>query len=39
MLADFQMSVESLSLPDMVNVCVDVAMGCCYLEDMHFVHR
>ncbi|KAK2186839.1 hypothetical protein NP493_187g02000 [Ridgeia piscesae] len=28
-----------LALPDMVNICVDVAQGCKYLEDMHFVHR
>ncbi|GFN97601.1 tyrosine-protein kinase receptor [Plakobranchus ocellatus] len=28
-----------LLLPDLVKVCVHVARGCKYLEDMHFVHR
>ena len=38
-LALFQMFDAKLGLPDMVNICVDVAQGCKYLEDMHFVHR
>ncbi|ELU14564.1 hypothetical protein CAPTEDRAFT_134203, partial [Capitella teleta] len=33
------MQPPKLSLPDMVSICVDVAKGCKYLEDMHFVHR
>nr|AVT56263.1 sevenless [Boisea trivittata] len=24
---------------DLLAMCVDVARGCCYLEEMHFVHR
>lgn len=28
-----------LSLNDLLGICVDVAKGCKYLEDMHFVHR
>ncbi|XP_026748879.2 proto-oncogene tyrosine-protein kinase ROS isoform X1 [Galleria mellonella] len=30
---------ESLTLLDLVNMCVDVTKGCRYLEEMHFVHR
>lgn len=29
----------SLKLLDLVSMCVDVASGCRYLEEMHFVHR
>ncbi|XP_077488341.1 receptor protein-tyrosine kinase sevenless isoform X1 [Amblyomma americanum] len=28
-----------LTLNDLLSICVDVAKGCKYLEDMHFVHR
>lgn len=28
-----------LKLVDLISVCVDVASGCRYLEEMHFVHR
>lgn len=28
-----------LSLQDLLGMCVDVARGCRYLEEMHFVHR
>jgi proto-oncogene tyrosine-protein kinase ROS len=30
---------SSLKLIDLVSMCVDVASGCRYLEEMHFVHR
>ncbi|XP_063534702.1 proto-oncogene tyrosine-protein kinase ROS [Cydia strobilella] len=30
---------ESLTLVDLLNMCVDVTKGCRYLEEMHFVHR
>ncbi len=34
------MSKQSpLKLVDLISVCVDVASGCRYLEEMHFVHR
>lgn len=29
----------SLKLIDIISMCVDVASGCRYLEEMHFVHR
>ncbi|KAJ2951162.1 hypothetical protein O0L34_g5554 [Tuta absoluta] len=32
-------SQESLTLLDLLNMCVDVTKGCRYLEEMHFVHR
>ena len=36
----FQIQNRSeLSLTDLVKICVHVARGCKYLEDMHFVHR
>ncbi|XP_034672035.1 protein sevenless isoform X1 [Drosophila subobscura] len=30
---------RGLSLSELLSMCIDVANGCCYLEDMHFVHR
>ncbi|XP_054720908.1 proto-oncogene tyrosine-protein kinase ROS-like [Uloborus diversus] len=30
---------SSLSMDDLLRICIDVAMGCKYLEDLHFVHR
>jgi proto-oncogene tyrosine-protein kinase ROS len=30
---------SSLMLSDLVSMCVDVASGCRYLEEKHFVHR
>ncbi|XP_025097919.1 proto-oncogene tyrosine-protein kinase ROS-like isoform X4 [Pomacea canaliculata] len=32
-------SPPRLMLPDLVKICVHVAKGCNYLEDMHYVHR
>ncbi|KAH8264714.1 hypothetical protein KR044_002241 [Drosophila immigrans] len=29
----------TLQLSDLLSMCLDVANGCSYLEDMHFVHR
>ena len=34
-----QATASSLTMGDLLNICVDVAKGCKYLEDMHFVHR
>ncbi|XP_039960123.1 protein sevenless [Bactrocera tryoni] len=31
--------IASLKLLDLISMCIDVCKGCCYLEDMHFVHR
>ncbi|XP_017769031.1 PREDICTED: proto-oncogene tyrosine-protein kinase ROS isoform X2 [Nicrophorus vespilloides] len=31
--------VASLNLMELLKMCIDVAKGCCYLEEMHFVHR
>ena len=31
--------MASLLLLDLIDMCLDVATGCAYLEDMHFVHR
>lgn len=28
-----------LTLGDLVDMCLDVAKGCVYLEEMHYVHR
>ncbi|EDV44512.2 uncharacterized protein Dana_GF20397 [Drosophila ananassae] len=30
---------QGLSLSELLAMCLDVANGCSYLEDMHFVHR
>nr|XP_026496387.1 proto-oncogene tyrosine-protein kinase ROS isoform X1 [Vanessa tameamea] len=32
-------TASSLTLLDLLNMCVDVTKGCRYLEEMHFVHR
>lgn len=34
-----QYTNDSLTLHDLLSMCVDVTSGCCYLEEMHFVHR
>lgn len=34
-----QKPVASLQLLDLMSMCIDVATGMAYLEDMHFVHR
>ncbi|XP_055298116.1 proto-oncogene tyrosine-protein kinase ROS isoform X4 [Sitodiplosis mosellana] len=31
--------VSALTLLDLTTMCVDIASGCRYLEEMHFVHR
>ncbi|XP_034140471.1 protein sevenless-like [Drosophila guanche] len=33
-----QEEVKGLSLSELLSMCIDVANGCSYLEDMHFVH-
>ncbi|KMQ82333.1 proto-oncogene tyrosine-protein kinase ros-like protein [Lasius niger] len=30
---------HALRLQDLLAMCEDVAQGCCYLEEQHFVHR
>lgn len=35
----FQDNTPSLTLIELLKMCVDVAKGCKYLEQMHFVHR
>ncbi|KAJ8314936.1 hypothetical protein KUTeg_007086 [Tegillarca granosa] len=35
----FGVSPSYLCLTDLLKICVDVAKGCQYLEEMHFVHR
>ncbi|XP_054163602.1 proto-oncogene tyrosine-protein kinase ROS-like isoform X2 [Oppia nitens] len=30
---------SSLTMQDLVNICTDVAKGCKYLEERHFIHR
>lgn len=32
-------SPSSLTMDDLLSICCDVAKGCKYLEDMHFIHR
>lgn len=34
-----QNNPSSLTLLDLISMCVDIASGCRYLEEMHFVHR
>ncbi|XP_060523893.1 proto-oncogene tyrosine-protein kinase ROS isoform X2 [Cylas formicarius] len=34
-----QNNVPSLTLIELLKMCVDVSKGCKYLEEMHFVHR
>lgn len=34
-----QVSSVYLTLADLMKICVHVARGCTYLEEMHFVHR
>lgn len=34
-----QHNPSSLTLLDLISMCVDIASGCRYLEEMHFVHR
>lgn len=34
-----QTNAASLSLLDLLSICVDIASGCRYLEEMHFIHR
>ncbi|XP_017045801.1 protein sevenless [Drosophila ficusphila] len=34
-----QQPAAGLSLSELLAMCIDVANGCSYLEDMHFVHR
>lgn len=35
----FQGMTSALTLLDLTTMCVDIASGCRYLEEMHFVHR
>ncbi|NWU98975.1 ROS1 kinase, partial [Upupa epops] len=28
-----------LTLPDLLDICLDICKGCAYLEKMHFIHR
>lgn len=35
----FPLQDPGLSLSELLAMCIDVANGCSYLEDMHFVHR
>lgn len=35
----FQYTNDSLTLHDLLSMCMDVTKGCRYLEEMHFVHR
>lgn len=33
------MTKSNLNLIDLISMCIDVAEGCSYLEQMHFIHR
>jgi len=35
----FQVTKSDLNLIDLIKMCIDVAEGCSYLEQMHFIHR
>lgn len=32
-------SPSKLTMSDLLSICIDVAKGCKYMEDMHFIHR
>ena len=33
------LGISSISMMDLIHMCLDVARGCEYLEQLHFVHR
>lgn len=38
-ITELQYKNDSLTLQDLLSMCMDVTKGCRYLEEMHFVHR